>query len=97
MQSPSFLAHQQAMQDTHKRNNAMSLFGIEQIPSAPQIRNLLDPIPPAQLSAPFWEVFDLLQGVGALQPYRSFDDQCRSLWMAPSTFRRVRFIASAVR
>jgi hypothetical protein len=28
MQSASFLAHQQAMQDRHQRNNASSLFGI---------------------------------------------------------------------
>jgi hypothetical protein len=75
MQSPSFLAHQQAMQDKHQRNNATSLFGMEKIPSDPQIRNLLDPIPPAQLAAPFWEVFDLVAETGALQPYRSFNGQ----------------------
>ena len=75
MQSPSFLAHQQAMQDKHQHNNATSLFGIEKIPSDPQIRNLLDPIPPAQLSAPFWDIFDRLGEAGALHSYRSFGGQ----------------------
>lgn len=71
MQSASFLAHQQAMQDRQRRNNAKSLLGIEEIPSDPQIRNLLDPMPPAALSAPFWEIFDLLEGAGELQGYRT--------------------------
>jgi hypothetical protein len=75
MQSASFLAHQQAMQDRQRRNNARSLFGIEQIPSDPQIRNLLDPIPPNELSAPFWGIFGLLEEAGELQSYRTLDGQ----------------------
>lgn len=75
MQSASFLAHQQAMQDKHGRNNAASLFGVEQIPSDPQIRNLLDPVPAEQLAAPFWGLFDLLEQAGELEAYRSFAGQ----------------------
>ncbi|MCI5157923.1 MAG: hypothetical protein D3906_05680 [Candidatus Electrothrix sp. AUS1_2] len=45
-QSPSFLAHQRAMQQTHGHNNAQSLFGITQIMSDNQTRNLLDPLTP---------------------------------------------------
>jgi hypothetical protein len=45
-QSPSFLSYQQAMQQAQGHNNAKSLFGIENIPSDAQIRNLLDPISP---------------------------------------------------
>ena len=75
MQSASFLAHQQAMQDKQQRNNATSLFGLEQIPSDPQIRNLLDPVAPAQLAAPFWALFDLLETSGELEAYRSFAGQ----------------------
>lgn len=71
MQSASFLAHQQAMQDKQRRNNAKSLFGIEEIPSDPQIRNLLDPIAPDELSAPFWEIFGLLEEAGELDSYRT--------------------------
>ena len=44
MQSPSFLDFQVRMQKARGRNNASSLFGIEQIPSMQQIRNLLDPV-----------------------------------------------------
>src|SRR5256886_16532700 len=36
-QSPSFLAYQQGMEQAQRRNNAQSLFGIEQIPSDIQI------------------------------------------------------------
>ena len=75
MQSASFLAHQQAMQDQQQRNNAKSLFGIEQIPSDPQIRNLLDPIAPAELSAPFWGIFALLEEAGELAAYRTLHNQ----------------------
>ena len=52
MQSPSFLAHQEVMQQTKGHSNAASLFSLERIPSDPQIRNLLDPLTPADLSAP---------------------------------------------
>jgi hypothetical protein len=75
MQSASFLAHQQAMQDRQQRNNAKSLFGIEEIPSDPQIRNLLDPVPPEALSASFWEIFALLEEAGELQSYRTLNGQ----------------------
>ena len=44
MQSPSFLAQQRDMQRSKGRNNAQSLFGVHQIPSDNQIRNILDPI-----------------------------------------------------
>lgn len=72
MQSPSFLAHQAVMQQTKGHSNAASLFGLERIPSDPQIRNLLDPLQPADLSAPFWDVFDVVQEGGELAAYRSF-------------------------
>ena len=60
MQSPSFLAFQRDMQRHKGRNNAQSLFGIDQIPSDPQIRNLLDPIAPEHLRAPFWAIVQRL-------------------------------------
>jgi hypothetical protein len=72
MQSPSFLAHQEVMQETKGHSNAGSLFGLQRIPSDPQIRNLLDPLPPTALSAPFWAVFDSLAEAGELAAYRSF-------------------------
>jgi len=72
MQSPSFLAHQEVMQQTKGHSNAASLFGLERIPSDPHIRNLLDPLTPDTLSAPFWDVFEVLQEAGELAAYRSF-------------------------
>lgn len=72
MQAPSFLAHQRDMQRQKGRNNAASLFGLRAVPSDPQIRNLLDPIAPAQLAAPFWVIFGRLAQAGALQRYESF-------------------------
>src|SRR3972149_7240144 len=59
-QSPSFLAYQRDMQRRTGRNNAWSLFGVGQIPSDPQIRNLLDPIAPMQLQMPFWTILEQL-------------------------------------
>ena len=44
--SPSFLDYQVRMQKKLGKNNAQSLFGVHQIPSANPIRNLLDPVPP---------------------------------------------------
>lgn len=61
MQSPSFLTHQRDMQRTKGRNNAQSLFGVHQIPSDNQIRNILDPIAPSQVSGVFWQLYERLQ------------------------------------
>lgn len=69
MQSPSFLAHQRDMQRKQGRNNAASLFGVEQVPSDPQIRNLLDPIAPEHLRAPYWAIFEALQAEGHLRQH----------------------------
>jgi hypothetical protein len=70
MQAPSFLAYARDGQRTHGRNNALSLFGVEKAPSAPQTRNLLDPVPPSQLGAPFWSIFDQLRLGNYLTTYQ---------------------------
>jgi hypothetical protein len=70
VQSPSFLAHQQDMQRRTGQNNAQSLFGLDQVPSDPQIRNLLDPILPEQLAPPFWRVFEQLRDGDYLRAYQ---------------------------
>ncbi|MGE5603593.1 MAG: ISNCY family transposase [Nitrososphaerales archaeon] len=71
-QSPSFLAYQRDMQRRKGHNNAQSLFGIDQVPSDPQIRNLLDPIAPEYLAGPFWRVFEHLQHGGYLEAYHGW-------------------------
>jgi len=70
MQAPSFLAHQRDMQRLKGQNNASSLFGLDEVPSDPQIRNLLDPVPPEQLAAPFWLIFDQLRAGNYLSAYQ---------------------------
>jgi hypothetical protein len=69
-QSPSFLAYQRDMQRNQGRNNAQSLFGLDQVPSDPQIRNLLDPIAPECLAFPFWQVFEHLREGDYLSAYQ---------------------------
>ena len=70
MQAPSFLAYQRDEQRTHGRTNAYNVFGIEKVPSAPQTRNLLDPLPPSQVGAVFWNIFDQLRLGHYLQAYQ---------------------------
>jgi hypothetical protein len=70
VQSPSFLAHQRDLQRRQGQNNAQSLFGLEQIPSDPQIRNLLDPIAPSHVAPPFWQVFEQLRDGDYLAAYQ---------------------------
>ena len=70
VQSPSFLAHQQDMQRRTGQNNAQSLFGLDQVPSDPQICNLLDPIAPQQVAPLFWRVFEQLRDGDYLRAYQ---------------------------
>jgi hypothetical protein len=70
LQSPSFLAHQQRMRQKEGRDNARSLFGIEDIPSDGQLRSLLDPVTPSSLHQPFWDIYHLVQASGHLDSYR---------------------------
>ena len=72
MQSPSFLAHQRDMQRRKGRNNANSLFGVHRIPSDNQIRNILDPIAPAQLSELFWQIYGQLDTAQLLKAHTGF-------------------------
>ena len=71
MQSRSFLTHQRLLQTKKGRSNANTLFQIEQLPSDPQIRKLLDPLPPAYFQSNFWWVWDALNAHGALASFRS--------------------------
>lgn len=71
MQSPSFLAHQRDMHQRKGRDNAMTLFGIEQIPSDGQIRNLLDPIAPAHFHGDFAWLIDKMAAHGYLAAFEN--------------------------
>ena len=65
-QSPSFLAYQRTMREKQGHSNAGSLFEVQDIPSDAQIRNLLDPLAPAELRAPFWDLLGRLEHSGVL-------------------------------
>ena len=52
MQYPSFLDYQKMMEKERGKSNAHSLFGIHLIPSAGQVRNLLDPVPAETIAPP---------------------------------------------
>jgi hypothetical protein len=72
-QSPSFLDAQRNLDVTQGCSNALSLFGMRQIPSDNQIRNLLDPVPPERVFPLFSTAVDALQESGHVQTYRSIN------------------------
>ena len=74
-QSPSFLAYQREMRLHKGQDNAQSLFGVTEIPSDNQIRNLLDPIDPACLGELFWWTFEQLQKKGHLADFHGYNEQ----------------------
>jgi len=61
MQSSSFLAHQRLLQSKKGGSNARSLFQVEEIPSDPQIRNLLDPLSSEDFQEDFWFLLEALR------------------------------------
>ena len=70
MQCESFLDHQRQMQAQRGRDNAQTLFEIEQIPSDNQIRNILDEIAASILFPIFNSVYESLQAGGYLKSYQ---------------------------
>lgn len=73
MQSPSFLAHQRDLRRQKGRDNAQSLFGVHEIPSDNQIRNLLDPLAPTQLGGVYWSVYEEIRQRGVLKEHCGID------------------------
>jgi hypothetical protein len=69
-QSPSFLAHQRAMQTARGHNNARSFFEIEAIPCDNQIRQVLDAVPPESLDPVYDRVYETLRAHGILARFR---------------------------
>jgi hypothetical protein len=73
-QPPSFLAYQRMMEGRKGKSNAQSLFGVHQIPSDNQIRNLLDPVPPEQVFPVFEDILQVLEQQGSLKGFRFLAD-----------------------
>ena len=59
------------MQKARGRNNAMSLFGVHEIPCDQQSRNLLDPMPPEELAPLLMNIVEGLGRLGALETHRT--------------------------
>jgi len=69
-QSPSWLACQRTMQDEKGRNNALTLFGIGDVPTDNHVRGLLDPAAPELLHDAYGQMVDVLEQRGCLERYR---------------------------
>jgi len=74
-QSPSFLSHQRSMQKHKGSNNGRTIFGIDKIPTDPQIRNILDEVSYRYLDPLFMGVMSVLQESKILESYRVLDNQ----------------------
>jgi len=70
-QCASFLEYQEEMKRLKGRSNAENLFGMRDIPSDSQIRNLLDPVSPKNLNPIYRQVFARLEAGGVLEAFRS--------------------------
>jgi hypothetical protein len=73
-QSPSFLAHQKALQKSKGRSNAETVFQMEKIPCDEHIRQMLDPVSPEYFYGEFHAIFQQAQAQGQLQAYRVLGD-----------------------
>lgn len=71
MQSSSFLAHQRLLQSKKGRNNARSLFQVQEIPSDAQIRNLVDPLAHTAFKEDFWYILDEMRSQQQLLQFRN--------------------------
>jgi hypothetical protein len=69
-QSPSFLAHQQLMEQARGNNNGRTLFGIERVPSDNHIRGYLDGVDPHVVDPGFHRTLEVLKERGALEGFR---------------------------
>ena len=73
MQCESFLEHQRQMRSRRGKDNAQSLFGMVQIPSSAQIRNLLDGVAAVGLFEVFFQVYAALMRGGYLQAFEQWN------------------------
>lgn len=69
-QCPSFLSHQQLLEQRYGLSNARTLFRMKNIPSDNHIRDLLDPVMPSSLDSVFKTCFDALKRSNHLDAFR---------------------------
>ncbi|MBI4025465.1 MAG: hypothetical protein HY360_10830 [Verrucomicrobia bacterium] len=70
-QSPSFLAHQKAMQQAKGANNAQALFQIGDIPTDNHVRDTLDPVPPEHIFPVYDSVYQAFAKQGILNTFQA--------------------------
>jgi hypothetical protein len=70
MQCESFLEYQRQMYSQKGKSNAQTLFGVNEIPTTPQIRNILDGVPASAFFGVFHHVYQSLRRDGHLKPFR---------------------------
>ena len=75
MQCPSFLEHQRQMQSRQGQNNAQRLFGLTDIPTHNQLKNVLDGVSAKLLFPIFIWVYQALGSQGLLQSYKVLGHQ----------------------
>ena len=73
MQCPSFLEHQRQVRSRHGHDNAQTLFGLEELPSTNQIKNVLDQIAVSLLFPIFHRIYVALLQQGHLEQYKVLD------------------------
>jgi hypothetical protein len=73
MGCPSFLAHQRALAQGHRRSNCQTLFGISAIPTDNHIRQMLDGVAPAAFDGLFFKALETLEAGDALAPFQRLD------------------------
>lgn len=74
-QSPSFLDFQRQMGRSSGRQNAWTLFGVQEIPSDNHIRALLDEVDPRAFDGCFDAIVDELAASGQLESFRSLGNE----------------------
>lgn len=70
MQSPSFLAHQRALEDGHGRSNCQTLLGMAAIPSDNHIRQMLDGNSPSAFDGLFYRALEGVEAADGLSAFR---------------------------
>lgn len=71
MQCESLLEPQRQLQSRRGKDNAQTLFGLVQVPTTNQIKNILDESPAWSLFGIFGWVFQALRQAGVLRTYES--------------------------
>lgn len=97
LQNTSFLSSQINLQKEHGKNNATSLFGVHEIPSDNQIRNVLDPVPPDTLFPLIAHIGDELYRQGRLDAFRSINNTFLIALDGTGFFLRIRSPVPAAR